>query len=152
MSSRNAPKRIPLRNEDREILKTGVYKCCNRKWKATLVQVIQDGRKLYALQPKTGNEKAPKEKRNVCKRCRKKLRPAENRDRKKRMYGHFNCTGINAQGKRCGRTWTSSLTWTLNNQIQTTKCKACNTETMPYQLVSLFLCYYMNHIVWSMNF
>ena len=147
MSSRNAPKRIPLRNEDREILKTGVYKCCNRKWKATFVQVRrwkeEDGRKMYALQ---------QEKRNVCKRCRKKLCPAEIRDRKRRMYGHFNCTGINAQGKRCGRTWTSSLTWTLNNQIQTTKCKACNTETMPYQLVSLFLCYYMNHIVWSMNF
>ena len=133
MSARNAPKRIPLSNDDREIIRLGVYRCCGQKWKAQFYQVLKNGKKTYVLKRRDKSHKP-----NVCRNCRQTAHPAAFRDWKKRWYGHFKCMG-NVSGKRCGRTWTSSLTWTLNNKIQTTKCKACNSETMPYQLVSTFV-------------
>ena len=35
----------------------------------------------------------------------------------------------------CGRTWTSTYTWTIDNQIQDSKCKDCLIDVMPYKIV-----------------
>ena len=35
----------------------------------------------------------------------------------------------------CGRTWTSTYTWTIDNQIQDSKCKDCLVDVMPYKIV-----------------
>ena len=49
--------------------------------------------------------------------------------REKRWFGWFKCP--------CGRKWTSSYTWTIYGQKQTTQCKKCKRSVLPYQLVSL---------------
>ena len=137
MATRNASREIPLSNEDRYIIKTGIYRCCDKKWKAKLIQVEEDGRIKYVL-----NHSDLMRSRNVCNRCQRRVYPTI-RDWNKRWYGHFRCMGI-LRRRQCGRTWTSSLTWTLNNQIQTTQCKSCNTETLPYQLVSCLIYIFVN--------
>ena len=48
--------------------------------------------------------------------------------REKRWFGWFECT--------CGRTWTSSYTWTVDGKKQPTQCMNCKKSMLPYQLVS----------------
>ena len=126
MPLKNNPKRIPLCNDDRDIIKLGVFTCCGNEWKAKLIQLNDQGRTHYLFKGEV---------KNVCKKCRRKVGYKYLTEWIKRWYGHFKCFGI-ISGQRCGRTWTSSLTWTINNQIQSTQCKACSTDTLPYQLVS----------------
>ena len=116
MARKNAPKRIPLNNDNREIVKAGIYRCCGNEWM----------RPYY------------KDSVKVCNQCEQIVDPIRwNEEWRKRWFGHFKCTAKTGKSKKlCGRTWTSSWTWTVDNQIQTTKCKTCNSSTMPYQLVS----------------
>ena len=116
MARRNAPKRIPLNNNNREIVKAGIYQCCGNEWM----------RPYY--------EDCVK----ICNQCEEIVNPIRwNEEWRKRWFGHFKCTAKTGKSKKpCGRTWSSSWTWTVDNQIQTTECKTCNSSTMPYQLVS----------------
>ena len=125
-SSLTPPKRIPLRNEDREIIKLGIYKCCGKKWKSKVIQMKENGKLFYVSR-----------RQQVCKnkKCKRKVGPLRTRNWEQRWFGHFKCMAKKSD-KRCGRTWKSSWTWTVNNQIQETNCKTCGTSTMPYQMVS----------------
>ena len=111
MTSRN--NKIPLTNVDREIMKLAIFNCCNccKKWKRA---VCID--KINAQQK--------------CHSCHRWVLPRI-KEWSKRWFGSFKCTK-----RTCGRTWTSSWTWTIDNQIQTTQCQICKTSVLPYQLVS----------------
>jgi len=63
----------------------------------------------------------------VCNICRDIVVPISLEEEwRQRWFGHFKCTANKGKSKKpCGRTWTSSWAWTVDNQIQTTKCKAC---------------------------
>ena len=75
----------------------------------------------------------------TCKTCGQEVIATETGvEYRKRWFGHFECTkGLVGYNRRpCKRQWKSSWTWTVNNQIQTTKCQTCKTSTLPYQIVS----------------
>ena len=133
MPRRNAsptlPKHVQLRNEDREIIKLGVYTCCSRKWKSKVF--------LWGKNEKNGKNVYRPIRKQVCKnkRCRRNVAPIKIIDWEQRWFGHFKCMAKTSD-KRCGRTWKSSWTWTVNNFIQETNCKSCGTSTLPYQMVS----------------
>lgn len=123
MTRRNAPTIIPLNNDNREIVKAGIYRCCRNEW----------------MRPYYNHNRV-----EVCNKCEEIVDPIRwNEEWIKRWYGHFKCTAKTGKSRKpCGRTWQSSWTWTVDNQIQTTKCKACNSSTMPYHLVSQCLLYF----------
>ena len=109
--SRNTRK-IPLTNDNREIMKCAVFSCCTF-WKRIInANEINNGQ--------------------TCDLCHRLVSPRIE-EWSKRWFGSFKCTRTN-----CGRTWTSSWTWTVDNQIQTTQCLTCKTSVLPYQLVSSF--------------
>ena len=102
--------KIPLTNDDREIMKLAIFNCC-KKWKRALyIDKIND--------------------QQICYICQRWVLPRI-KEWSKRWFGSFKCTERN-----CGRTWTSSWTWTVDNQIQTTQCQICKISVLPYQLVS----------------
>ena len=94
-----------------EIMKRAVFNCCRREWKRI-------------VNPSEINIE------QKCNRCRRWVSPRLEQW-SKRWFGSFKCTS-----KSCGRIWTSSWTWTVNNQIQTTQCQTCKTSVLSYQLVS----------------
>ena len=102
--------KIPLTNDDREIMKLAIFNCC-KKWKRAVY-----GSAPYAKQK--------------CHKCYRWVFPII-KEWTKRWFGSFKCTE-----RTCGRTWTSSWTWTVDNQIQTTQCQICKRSVLPYQLVS----------------
>ena len=111
MAGKKFNRKIPLSNNDREIMKRAVFNCCSREWKRI-------------VNPSEVNIE------QKCHRCRGWVSPRLE-EWSKRWFGSFKCTS-----RSCGRTWTSSWTWTVDNQIQTTQCQTCKTSVLPYQLVS----------------
>ena len=102
--------KIPLNNDDREIMKLAIFNCC-KKWKrAVYMDQINDKQR--------------------CHTCSRWVMPII-KEWSKRWFGSFKCTA-----RDCGRTWTSSWSWTVDNQIQPTQCQDCRTSVLPYQLVS----------------
>ena len=97
MAGKKFNKKIPLSNNDREIMKRAIFNCCRREWKRV-------------VNPSEINIE------QKCNRCRRWVSPR-----------------LEEWSKR---TWTSSWTWTVDNQIQTTQCQTCKTSVLPYQLVS----------------
>ena len=85
-----------------------------------------------------GSEWNRPETKQVCKKCGKEVLAKEFEEWEKRWFGHFQCLTkeIGWDRKPCGRSWKSSWTWTIDNQIQPTKCKTCEASIMPYKLVS----------------
>ena len=102
---------LTLTNNDRKIMKRAIFNCCQREWKRVINPL------------ETNMEQ-------TCNSCRRLVSPRLE-EWSKRWFGWFKCTS-----KYCGRTWTSSCTWTVDNQIQTTQCQNCRTSVLPYQLVS----------------
>ena len=100
----------PMINSERPILKTGEYKCCGKEW---IKRGITNGQKFE------------------CNTCNRNIGPQNQITWNKRWYGYFRCTEM-----KCKNKWTSSNTWTVDNKIQTTQCKACFTSTLPYEIVS----------------
>ena len=128
MPRKHCQRCVPLRNEEREIVKLGIYGCCDRKWKGELVKEFRNGKFCFVPLKK------------VCRNCGRNIGPHKIIDLEERWFGHFKCTAKKYSDKKsrelCGRSWKSSWTWTVNNQIQTTQCKTCEADTMPYQIVS----------------
>ena len=106
-----SPKK-PLKNSKRPTLKTGEYRCCDKKW---FKKGIKNGQKF------------------ACKQCKKETGPKNTITWNKKWYGSFECTV-----KSCMNQWVSSNTWTVDNKIQTTQCRKCKKSTLPYDIVSEF--------------
>ena len=113
MPQKSAQTKIPYSNKNRAVIRAGKYQCCGNEW----------------TRPTYDDEQ-------ICYRCEEFVDPIEwDVEWRQRWYGHFKCMAKTGKSKKpCGRTWTSSWTWTIDNQIQTTKCKTCNTSTMPYKI------------------
>ena len=77
MTRRNAPKIIPLNNDNREIVKAGIYRCCRNEWM----------RPNYFGYPLYDHNRV-----EVCNKCKKIVDPIRNEEWTKRWYGHFKCT------------------------------------------------------------
>ena len=112
-----------LSNDDRDIIKLGIFGCCGREWEVEVTKTYQRNKAVY------------KPTKTVCHRCDKNVGPRKIVDLEERWFGHFKCLAYRSGGL-CGRFWLSSWTWTVNNQIQTTKCKDCGANTLPFQIVS----------------
>ena len=71
------PGRIPLTNDDREVLKTGVYRChpCGNRWRKRGIK--PNGKK--------GSTKCI----TKCKGCHKMIKPVEMENWTKRWFGYF---------------------------------------------------------------
>lgn len=71
------PGRIPLTNDEREVLKTGVYRCqpCGNEWRKKGI--------------KPNGKKGPTKCIATCKGCKKKMRPVEIENWTKRWFGYF---------------------------------------------------------------
>ena len=103
----------PLTNDNRKIMKLAIFFCenCFKKWKrAVYMHQINDKQR--------------------CHNCSRWILPII-KEWRKRWFGSFKCTA-----RTCGRTWTVSWTWTVDNQIQPTQCQDCRTSVLPYHLVS----------------
>merc|ERR1712126_29445 len=106
-----SPKK-PLKNSKRPTLKTGEYRCCDKKW---FKKGIKNGQK------------------SACKQCKKETGPKNTITWNKKWYGSFECTV-----KSCMNQWVSSNTWTVDNKIQTTQCRKCKKSNTRHHIRLIF--------------